>query len=437
MCIRDRSTGNLPTASMGCTLLGMLLGAVLLIQVPGSVGGCVDGGNGGCSPPIGAKWDRWDMAGSTYTYCFTDCVMDWLINNTAPLNLPKFGGVVGVDHYWTKQGMPCVDGHPREFAMQDELTLRWKSHFPTLRFLQYRILSAVPYDMVVQDKILADHDAVIRWRHLPGSVHQPGNSSVCYNYISACFNDPHRINDPAHHCSFQIRAAAYNWSNPSLAKWYIDSVIAPTLVHADGIWLDGIGPDNGAYMCSGVCCGYGASNSPLVQTEIDAHCDAQFEATTAVQKFVISRQGWEAQACFDYLSGTELPNADDDAASCGGKLEKWSAFGADHSNYNFVVAYGCRTGGRQSYNDTTVEATVAAFLLIRGQHWLFSIGPSDSKGGLAPATARVLLSDYGRPKGLMSKVVGKTSLYQRVFEKATVVLDCADFSSSFIEHDHA
>lgn len=53
------------------------------------------------------------MAGSTYTYCYHGCPLDWLINNTQALGLGEFGGVVGVDHYWTKQGMPCVDGNPQ------------------------------------------------------------------------------------------------------------------------------------------------------------------------------------------------------------------------------------------------------------------------------------------------------------------------------------
>ena len=44
-------------------------GGLLLLLLGGSHAGCTDGGGGGCSPPVGAKWDRWDMAGSTYTYC--------------------------------------------------------------------------------------------------------------------------------------------------------------------------------------------------------------------------------------------------------------------------------------------------------------------------------------------------------------------------------
>ena len=33
-------------------------------------------------------------------------------------NGTTFAGVVGVDHYYTSQGMPCVDGEPQEFELQ-------------------------------------------------------------------------------------------------------------------------------------------------------------------------------------------------------------------------------------------------------------------------------------------------------------------------------
>jgi hypothetical protein len=51
----------------------------------------------------------------------------------------------------------------------------------------------------------------------------PGNCSrgaVCYNNISPCFNDVHRINAPNHSCSFKIQAAAYNWLNPAVGILY-------------------------------------------------------------------------------------------------------------------------------------------------------------------------------------------------------------------------
>ena len=298
------------------------------------------------------------------------------------------------------------------------------------------------YDPVVNEKIEADPYAVVRWRHAPGDASRPGSGAVCWNNVSGCFNDPKRINNPANKCGFHISAAAYNWSNPALGDWYLEKVIKPTLVHGDGIWLDGIGPDNGAYMCAGVCCGYGANNSPLVQPEIDAHCAGQYAATTKAQKYLIANGGWEAQKCFDYLSGDKLPTKADSPAQCAAKLDKWSRWGADHSNYNFVVAYGSRTGGRDGYDDASVNGTVAAFLLMRGQHWLFSIaatggGSSSSappyaqkSGSLTADFARAITSDYGKPLGTMAPVAGKPNVFERRFEKATVSLDCNTFTPS-------
>ena len=203
--------------------------------------------------------------------------------------------------------MPCVDGKPREFAAQDELSIYWKSIFPTLRFMTYRILAAVPYDMSIQNKIVSDPDYFVRWQHQPGSS-APGNGSI---YVSACFNDPHRINDPKHNCSFPIRAAAYDFANEKVQKWFVDEVIAPALTHADGVWLDGIGPDNGAYMCGGVCCGFGASNSPHNQQEIDAHCDGMRAATTAAQQYLVAHGGHELMKCTTFLGSKQLPTAKD------------------------------------------------------------------------------------------------------------------------------
>lgn len=94
-----------------------------------------------------------------------------------------------------------------------------------------------------------------------------------------------------------------------------------------------------AYMCSGICCGYGASNSPHNQAEIDAQCTGQANVTTAVQKYLIANGGWEAQKCFNYLSTKTLPSANDSPAECAAKLTKTAAWASDHSNYNAVVAY--------------------------------------------------------------------------------------------------
>ena len=38
---------------------------------------------------------------------------------------------------WTGQGVPCHDGDPHEFDMQDSLAREWKQHFPGMRFLSY------------------------------------------------------------------------------------------------------------------------------------------------------------------------------------------------------------------------------------------------------------------------------------------------------------
>ena len=126
--------------------------------------------------------------------------------------------MVGVDHYFTNQGVPCINGEPHEFQNQRDLSAAMKANFSGIRFMTYRILDAVPYDMVVQNKIVESPEFFVRWMHQAGSS-ASGNESVCYNYVSACFNDPTRINDPAHNCSFEIRAAAYDFKNPDVRDW--------------------------------------------------------------------------------------------------------------------------------------------------------------------------------------------------------------------------
>jgi hypothetical protein len=79
----------------------LLLGCVN--SVASTPVGCSGGGKDGCSTPVGAKWDRWDMAGSTYAYCYAGCHMEWFVNNSAEHNLSAYAGIVGVDHYWTGQ----------------------------------------------------------------------------------------------------------------------------------------------------------------------------------------------------------------------------------------------------------------------------------------------------------------------------------------------
>jgi len=251
---------------------------------------------------------------------------------------------------------------------------------------------------------------------------------VCYNYVSACFNDPTRINDPSHNCSFEIRAAAYNWASGGqpLLDWYVGSVIAPALEYADGMWLDGIGPDNGAYMCSGTCCGYGPDNSPHSMPEITAQCQGLKAAGTATQQYLQRHDSYEMMACTSYRSPTEMPTADDTPAQCASKLLQEAAWAADHSNYNMAVAYGSRTAGSQGYNATTVDGAVAAFLLVRQRHWLFSLG-----GELTDAMAKLVVTQYGAPLGNMTEV--GAGVFQRKFSSATVQLDCNTFKGTFMD----
>ena len=54
-------------------------------------------------------------------------------------------------------------------------------------------------------------------------------------------------------------------------------------------------------------------------------------------------------------------------------------------------------------------------------------------GTLEPATAKLLLSNYGKPQGNMAAVSGKTGVYERKYEKATITLDCATFAGTFAE----
>lgn len=209
-------------------------------------------------------------------------------------------------------------------------------------------------------------------------------------------------------------------------------MVKPTLVHSDGIWLDGIGPDNGAYMCAGVCCGFGATNSPLNQAQIDAHCKAQSAATTMVQKYLIANGGWEAQKCFTYVKAG-LPTKKDTPAKCVANLKAGYARGLDHSKYSAIAAYTGRTGGNAGLEGTDAEAagTVAAFLLMRGEHWFLGITNHNT---MSMAVGKMITSDYGMPKGGMTAVAGKANVFQRVYDKATVTLDCNSFSGTFAEH---
>jgi hypothetical protein len=108
-----------------------------------------------------------------------------------------------------------------------------------------------------------------------------------------------------------------------------------------------------------------------------------------------------------------------------------AALGADHSKYNVAVAYGDRTSfTKGSYDDASAAGAVAAFLLMRGPHWLFALEPTST---LNLTTAHLVTSDYGQPLGNLTAVAGHPNVFQREYEKATVQLDCNGFHGTFHE----
>ena len=169
---------------------------------------------------------------------------------------------------------------------------------------------------------------------------------------------------------------------------------------------------------------------------------------------MIVRTGGYDFNCFSYKID-EMPLATDSADECGRKVLSMASWAADHSNYDMVVAFGGDEGGQGGYNDTTAAGAVAAFMLVRGQHWLFSIGQSrscnprhypvqgrchsdgcglpcnSSNNQLDPASAQLLVTDFGKPLGLAHAVPGKPHVFARTYERATVTLNCSDYSATF------
>jgi hypothetical protein len=166
------------------------------------------------------------MRSSLYTYCFTHCPLAFFANHT---DLGVFGGVVGVDHYHTNQGMPCINGRPQEFEHQDAFTIATKAQFPGTRVLQYRITAAVPYAGIVHDAMLAHPDYFIHWHHAPNN-----NGSIALMPYAE-----HGTGGPANACDWPIIAAAYDFSQQVVQDWFLENIIKPVMVHGDGVWLDG------------------------------------------------------------------------------------------------------------------------------------------------------------------------------------------------------
>lgn len=196
---------------------------------------CPSPTNKGCGKP---SWPvTWAMRSSLYTYCFEKCPLAFFANHTA---LGVFAGVVGVDHYWTGQGMPCIGGRPQEFEHQDAFAIALKAQFPGSRMLQYRITAAVPYAGIVHDAMVSNPEYFIKWHHAPND-----NGTIALMPY-----EEHGTGGPANKCDWKIIAAAYDFSQQVVRDWFLENIIKPVMVHGDGVWLDGDGPDvRGNYPC--------------------------------------------------------------------------------------------------------------------------------------------------------------------------------------------
>lgn len=105
---------------------------------------------------------------------------------------------------------------------------------------------------------------------------------------AVCLMPYHEHGTDGYNCSWPIIAAAYDFSQQVVQDWFLENIMCvppphlhhglgrpapaclsdrskPTMTVADGVWLDGDGPDNGAWMCSGSY-GEGFAGSPLSAT---------------------------------------------------------------------------------------------------------------------------------------------------------------------------
>ena len=356
----------------------------------------------GCALPT---WDvRWSMRGSLYTYCYQSCPLAFFANHTS---MGTFSGVVGVDHYWTKQGMPCLPPafEPTEFANQDAFADATKAVFPGTRILQYRITDAVPYDSIVHDLMIAHPEYFVRW----------DNGTVCQMWFQ-------EAGTTGHNCSWEVRAAAYDWSQAVVRTWFLDNIIKPVMKHGDGVWLDGDGPDNGAWGCSGSY-DWGKLPAPypaLNESGVAAFCAGENLVQAAAHEWLFANGGMDGQACWSYFNNFPMPG--DSAATCAAKL-----YAANNLTSSMAVGFGMDRTGQRVWNDASAAPAVAAFMLTRKAYWFFGAG-GNGVNGFAEATAALLLSDHGAPTGGMT-VSG--NVFSREYEQATVSLDCGTMEAVF------
>jgi len=187
-------------------------------------------------------------------------------------------------------------------------------------------------------------------------------------------------------------------------------------VHADGVWLDGDGPDNGAWGCSG---SYDFAHlpppyPPLNASAIAAFCDGEHAVQAAAHAWLFANGGMDGQACWTYV--TAWPQPGDSPAACAAKLRA-----ADATASPMPVGFGMDRTGQLGWSDADAAQAVASFMLTRKAHWFFGAG-GNGVSSFSKATAALLLSDYGAPLGNMTS---SGDVFSREYETATVSLDCS------------
>lgn len=393
-------------------LLLCVAGAMLFHQgVRAAVPGCPSPTSDGCGMPTGANWaPRWAMRSSLYTYCFIFCPLEFFKANK---QLGVFDGIAAFDHYWTHQGMPCVNGIPQEFAAQDAITVSTKADFPGARVIQYRIGTAVPYAEIVHTAMVEHPEWFVRWHHAPNN-----NGSVC------TVPPEHATGPPYGNCSWEIRAGMYDFSQVEVQTWWVDNIIKPVMTLADGAWIDGDGPDNGAYQCAG---NYDFQNLPPPYpannaSEVTAFCAGEHDAVEAAHTFLYANGGLDPQACVNYVSEAYIPSRNDTPAQCASKVLASAALVDTTRPVGFASD---RTGGK-GYTDDNAAVAIATFMLARKEMWWF--GVTQSSNTVANTTAALLLRDDGAPLGNMTRT---GNVFTRAFERATVSLDCDHFTAAW------
>lgn len=77
-----------------------------------------------------------------------------------------------------------------------------------------------------------------------------------------------------------------------------------------------------------------------------------------------------------------------------------------------LTLYGSRTGAHKRIRTTIYNARVAAFLLVRKEHWLFVLPASNT---IALSTAALVLRDFGKPRTNMTNT--SEFIFSRKYEK--------------------